>query len=73
MKKKHILLPLVLLVYLAFMAYTYYPEKNPELSYTQYYTIIGVTIVIIIVLSFFLKKKEEHRKKYLDKPKKENP
>ncbi|MDL2224510.1 hypothetical protein LJB92_04270 [Bacteroidales bacterium OttesenSCG-928-M06] len=66
--KKHIILPLVLLIYLAFMAYYFYPGKegNGELSFIQYYITIGVTLVIIIALYFFQKKKDQNKKKYKD-------
>jgi LPXTG-motif cell wall-anchored protein len=55
--KRHILLPVVLLVYLAFMAYFFYPGKNSE-SHTQYYLTIGITLIVIGLLAYFLKKKE---------------
>jgi hypothetical protein len=58
--KKHIALPLVLLIYLAFMAYTFYPGKNPELSYTQYYITVGVTLALNYCIAFFSEK--ERRK-----------
>ena len=63
--KRHILIPLVLLIYLAAMAYFNYPgSDNPELSLKRYYITIGVTLALIISLVFFLKKKEENRRKY---------
>ncbi|MCC8145604.1 MAG: hypothetical protein LIO93_04020 [Bacteroidales bacterium] len=67
--KKHILLPLVLLFYLAFMAYYTYPgrEGNENLSITQYYITVGITVVVIVALYFFQKKKDENREKYKDK------
>jgi hypothetical protein len=65
--KKHIITPLVLLVYLASMAWYFYPGANhPELSLKQYYITIGVTLGLIIALVFFLRKKEEYRQKYKD-------
>ncbi|MDR0413107.1 MAG: hypothetical protein LBH61_04835 [Dysgonamonadaceae bacterium] len=64
--KRYILLPSVLFIYLACMAYFAYPGKNPEggLSYIQYYLTIGITLVIIGLLVYFLKKKDDNRKKY---------
>lgn len=63
--KRHILLPVVLLVYLICMAYFAYPGKNPEggLSYVQYYITIGITLIIIGLLAYFLKRKEDNKKK----------
>lgn len=70
--KKHIWLPLVLLVYLAFMTYYTYPGRHADegVGYTQYYLTLGITFVLIIALSFFLKKKEENKQKYKNKNKK---
>lgn len=64
--KKHVALPLVLLIYLAFMAVYTYPGRtgNEELSFTQYYITVGITVLIIIALYFFQKKKDENREKY---------
>ena len=67
MKKKHIVWPALLLIYLIVIAYFTYPgDDNPELSYTQYYVTIGIVAVVIVALSFFLKKKEENKKKWKD-------
>jgi amino acid permease len=57
--KKHIALPLSLLIYLGAMAYFFYPDENSQSNYTQYYISIGVTLGVIIALFFFLKKKEK--------------
>lgn len=64
--KRHIVIPLLLLIYLAVIAYFTHPSKNSELSYTQYYVTIGITLVILIALSFFLKKKADNEKKWKD-------
>lgn len=69
-KKKYILIPLALLVYLGFMAYISYPGKNPELSYTQYYITIAITLVIIAILPYFLKRRDEFRNKIKNREKK---
>ncbi|MDR0427489.1 MAG: hypothetical protein LBH12_02675 [Dysgonamonadaceae bacterium] len=63
--KKHILVPIALLIYLGVMAYFFYPGKTDgSVSFTQYYITIGITAVIIVALSFFLKKKAENNEKY---------
>ena len=62
--KRHILLPIALLIYLAGMAYFFYPGRTDgSISFTQYYITIGVTLVVIVALSFFLKKKAENKEK----------
>lgn len=67
--KKYILLPIALLIYLAFIAYFSYPGRSVDggVGYTQYYITIGVTVLIIIALSFFLRKKEQNKKKHIKK------
>lgn len=63
--KKHIIIPAALLIYLGVMAYFTYPgTNNPELSLTQYWVTVGITLVIIIALTFFIKKKEDNKKKW---------
>ncbi len=43
---------LVLLVYLAVMAFIGWPGKQPEPDYTQYFLIIGLSVVVILLLRF---------------------
>ena len=64
--KRHIMLPVILLIYLAFMAYFTYPGKtgNEHISLTQYYATIGITLIVIIALYFFQKKKDKNKEKY---------
>jgi hypothetical protein len=62
--KNYILTPLLLIVYLGFMAFYFYPERNPGLGYTKYYVTIGVTVVFIAASAFFLKKKADRKKKW---------
>jgi hypothetical protein len=59
--KKHILLPAVLFIYLAFIAYFTYPSKNISggIGYFQYYISIGATVIVIVALAFFLKKQRK--------------
>ena len=65
--RRHIIIPLLLLVYLVFMAYFTYPgTDNPELSLTQYCITIGITLVVIVAAFFFIRKKEENKQKYKD-------
>jgi membrane protein DedA with SNARE-associated domain len=46
------IITVALLVYLAVMAYIGYPGHNQNLDYTEYFLIIGFTIVIIFVLRY---------------------
>lgn len=59
--KKSTTIPLLLLVYLAFMAFIgfdYFRAGN----YLMYFGTIGVTLVVIIILHFALKRSERLRK-----------
>lgn len=60
--KRSTVLPLVLAVYLAVMAYIGYPEyASGKTSALYYFGIIGITVVILILLHFNLKKRERLR------------
>lgn len=58
--KKSTLLPLILLIYLAFMAYQGLPYFYAG-RYTYYFGIILATLIIIILLHFTLKHRERQK------------
>lgn len=60
--KKSLLIPIVLLVYLAIMAYM---GRNIFLegNYLEYFGIIVVTLLCIVILFFTLRKQEEVRER----------
>lgn len=61
--KRSTVLPLVLAVYLAVMAYIGYPEYAAgRTSALYYFGIIGITVVILILLHFNLKRREKLRR-----------
>ena len=61
--KRSTILPLVLAVYLAVMAYIGYPEYAAgKTSALYYFGTIGVTVVILILLHFNLKRRERLRR-----------
>ncbi|MGN0232248.1 MAG: hypothetical protein ACI4A8_08595 [Muribaculaceae bacterium] len=59
--KKSIIVPAILLAYLAFMAYIgrsmFYSDER-----TKYIAVIAVTVAIIVLLHFSLKRKEKLQK-----------
>ncbi len=58
--KKSILLPALLLVYLAVMAYIGYPAYAAgDVSAFKFYGVIAVTFVVIVLLHLSLKKREK--------------
>lgn len=65
--KRHTVLPLVLAVYLAVMAYIGYPEYAAgRTSALYYFGIIGITVVILIALHFTLKKRGRLRRERME-------
>lgn len=64
---KSILIPVILLVYLAVMSYIGYPGYlSGENSPAHYFGTILATLFIIILLHFFIKKREKMRKERED-------
>jgi cbb3-type cytochrome oxidase subunit 3 len=59
--KRSIGLPAALLLYLIAIAIYAFPERMPQVTYTQWITTIVVTLVCIVVLYFVLKKREKFR------------
>lgn len=65
--KRSTLVPSILAVYLAVMAWIGYPEYAAGHTSTLYYFgIFGITIVILILLHFSIKRRERLRKERLD-------
>ena len=60
--KKSLLIPSVLLIYLAFMAYMG-RDKLLAGSYLEYFGILIVTLLCILILFFTLRKQEEVRER----------
>ena len=67
MKNKSIIIPLVLLIYLAIMCYIGYGGyRSGEFSALYYYGVIAGSLLVIILLHFSLKRRERLRKKRED-------
>lgn len=61
------ILPVILLVYLAVMAYIGYPDfAAGRTSALMYFGIIGITLIVIVLLHFNLKRRERYRRERLD-------
>lgn len=64
MKKVNIL-TIALLAYLLIMSYIGWPGRNSNLNYTEYFIVIGVSVVIIFLLRFLriklMKMREKHK------------
>jgi predicted RND superfamily exporter protein len=46
------IITVALLAYLGVMAYIGYPGRNQNLGYTEYFLIIGFSVVVILVLRY---------------------
>ncbi|MDE5662207.1 MAG: hypothetical protein K2F91_01420 [Muribaculaceae bacterium] len=65
--KRSTVIPLILAIYLAVMAYIGYPEYAAgRTSALYYFGIIGITSIILILLHFNLKKRERLRRERID-------
>ncbi|MDD2953300.1 MAG: hypothetical protein PHC95_09080 [Parabacteroides sp.] len=68
--KKINITTIALLVYLIVMSIIGWPGNNPENNYTEYFLIIGATLVVIILLRYLQVKRMRMRGKWdkEDKP-----
>lgn len=67
--KRSTWLPVLLLIYLAVMAYMGIPSlKTGQTKPGEYAAIIVITLVCIALLHFFLKKRENRRQPFSDNP-----
>ncbi len=65
--KRHVLVPLILLIYLAVMAYMGLPGLRSGVTPPmQYFGTLFITLGIIILLYFFMKKRDRLRRERLD-------
>lgn len=62
--KKHILFPLVLIIYVAVMAVISYPKYEKSGNWKEFLIILGLCILIAILLYFVLKRQQRVRDKY---------
>lgn len=65
--KRSTVVPLILAVYLAVMAYIGYPDyASGKVSALYYFGIIGITVVILVLLHFSLRRREKLRRERLE-------
>ncbi len=56
-KKIYIWLPLVMLIYLCIMAFTFKDDLLSARRYFQFYGTIAIEFIVIVLLFFFLRRK----------------
>ena len=62
--KKHILLPAILLVYVAILAIVSYPRYEESGEWNEYYAVIGVSLLLAVLLFFILKRRKKIREQF---------
>lgn len=65
--KRHILFPLVLLVYFAIIAVMAYPRYKASGEWAEYFGIIGVSLLLALLLFFILKRRQKIRDRFSKK------
>jgi len=65
--KKHILFPVVLLIYVALLGIMTYPRYHASGNWSEYYSVIGVSLLLAVLLFFILKRKQKLRERFTKK------
>lgn len=65
--KRHILFPVVLLVYFAVMAVMAYPRYKASGNWGEYFGVIGVSLLLALILFFILKRRQKIRDRFSKK------
>lgn len=62
--EKHILLPMLLALYALVMGFLAYPRYRATANWSEFFTIIGITLLLAIVLHFLLKRRQQIRNRF---------
>lgn len=65
--KKQFLLPAVLLIYMAIMAYISYPRYKASGNWGEYFAVIGISVGVVVLLFFLQKRKQKFRDQFTRK------
>ena len=65
--KKHILFPVVLLIYVVLLGIMTYPRYQASGNWSEYYSVIGVSLLLAVLLFFILKRKQKLRERFTKK------
>ncbi len=65
--KRHILLPGALLIYFAIMGVVAYPRYKASGNWSEYFGIMGVSLLLALLLFFVLKRKQKIRDRFSGK------
>ncbi len=62
--KRHILIPLILLIYVAIMVVIALPKYMESKNWNEFTLILAVSLLLIVVIYFVYKRKEKLREKF---------
>ncbi len=62
--KRHILIPLLLLVYVTIMVVMAFPKYQESGNWNEFFMILGISLLLIVLLYFIYKRKEKIRDKF---------
>lgn len=62
--KRHILIPLILLIYVAVMVVIALPKYQDYGNWNEFTLILAICIILIVVIHFVYKRKEKLRDKF---------
>ena len=65
--KRHVIIPLLLLIYISVMAVMSFPRYKETGNWGQFATVIGISLIIIVVLFLVYKRREKLRDKFNNK------
>ena len=67
--KRHILIPLILLVYVAIMVVMALPKYQESGNWNEFTIILAISLILIVVIYFVYKRKENLREKFNNRSK----
>ena len=62
--KRHLLIPLLLLVYVTIMVVMAFPKYQESGNWNEFFMILGISLLLIVLLYFIYKRKEKIRDKF---------
>lgn len=62
--KRHILLPIIFLLYFAVMAVMAYPRYEATGNWSEYFLVIGICLLLVLFLFLILKRRQKVRDRY---------
>ena len=61
------IVPVILLIYIAIMAYISYPRYKTSGNWSEYFAVIGISVALVALLFLLLKRKQKIRDRFTRK------